>query len=107
MELGCDIRFGHRLDGVQSENGQLTALTVQSGAERYTLPCRHLVLAVGHSARDTFELLYHSGVAMEPKPFAVGVRIEHRQEKIDEAQYGRHDPVLPPADYKLVCHLEN
>ena len=109
LELGCDIRFGHRLDGVQSENGQLTALTVQNGAERYTLPCRHLVLAVGHSARDTFELLYHSGVAMEPKPFAVGVRIEHRQRDIDAVQYKEFagHPALGAATYKLACHLPN
>ena len=109
LALGCDIRFGHRLDGVQSENGQLTALTVQNGAEQYTLPCRHLVLAVGHSARDTFELLYHSGVAMEPKPFAVGVRIEHRQADIDAVQYKEYagHPALGAATYKLACHLPN
>ena len=65
-----------------------------------------MILAIGHSARDTFETLHADGIPMEPKPFSMGVRIEHLQETIDKAQYGRHDPVLPPADYKLVRHLD-
>ena len=66
----------------------------------------HLILAIGHSARDTFEMLNETGIAMEPKPFSMGVRIEHHQSLIDEAQYGKQDPALPPADYKLVKHLD-
>ncbi len=109
LDLGCEIRFGHRLEGVQAENGQLTSITVQNGAERYSLPCRHLVLAVGHSARDTFEMLHGSGIAMEAKPFAVGVRIEHRQSDIDAVQYKEYagHPALGAATYKLACHLPN
>ncbi len=109
LELGCELRFGHRLESLQTENGTLTGITVKNGAECYSLPCRHLVLAVGHSARDTFEMLYGHGVAMEPKPFAVGVRIEHRQSDIDAAQYKEYagHPALGAATYKLACHLPN
>ncbi len=63
-----------------------------------------MVLAIGHSARDTFRMLHASGVPMEKKPFSVGVRIEHPQEWLDQAQYGRARGNFPPADYKLVCH---
>ena len=65
-----------------------------------------MIFAIGHSARDTFRNLQTLGIPMEAKPFAMGVRIEHLQENIDKAQYGKYDPVLPPADYKLVQHLE-
>ena len=75
----------------------------------YVLPARHAVLALGHSARDTFEMLHAAGVQMEQKPFAVGVRIEHRQSDMDAAQYRQFagHPCLPAASYKLSCHLEN
>ncbi len=107
LSLGADIRFGHRLDGIETENGALTALRVSAKGERYTLPCRHALLALGHSARDTVEMLYHSGVHMEAKPFAVGVRIEHRQSDIDAAQYRQYagHPALSASSYKLSCHL--
>ena len=67
------------------------------------------LLALGHSARDTVEMLHHAGVAMTAKPFAVGVRIEHRQEDMDAAQYKQYagHPCLPPSTYKLSCHLDN
>ena len=70
-----------------------------------TLPCRRLILAIGHSARDSFEMLHALGVPMERKPFSMGVRIEHRQADIDLAQYGRPRGKLPPADYSLNVHL--
>ena len=106
-ELGADIRFGHRLTGITAENGVLTALQVEAGGNTYSLPCRHCILALGHSARDTVEMLYAQGVPMEAKPFAVGVRIEHRQADMDAAQYKEYasHPCLPPASYKLSCHL--
>ena len=109
LSLGADIRFGHRLDGIGTVNGQLTALTVAANGETYTLPCRHALLALGHSARDTVEMLYRSGVHMEAKPFAVGVRIEHRQVDIDAAQYRQYagHPALSASSYKLSCHLDN
>lgn len=109
LSLGCDIRFGHRLAGLETENGTLTALQVDGPDGRYTLPCRQAVLALGHSARDTFDMLYHAGIQMEQKPFAVGVRIEHRQSDIDAAQYKKYagHPCLGAASYKLACHLPN
>ena len=109
LALGCDIRFGHRLEGIRHEAGVLTALTVRNGEEVYTLPCRQLVLALGHSARDTVEALYKDSLAMEAKPFAVGVRIEHRQSDIDAVQYKQFagHPALGAATYKLACHLPN
>ena len=109
LSLGCDIRFGHRLEGLHHEAGVLTALTVRGSEGLYTLPCRQLVLALGHSARDTVEALYADGLAMEAKPFAVGVRIEHRQSAIDAVQYKKFagHPALGAATYKLSCHLDN
>ncbi|MBQ0037656.1 MAG: FAD-binding protein [Clostridiales bacterium] len=109
LSLGCDIRFGHRLVGLETENGALTALRITSPEGDYTLPCRQAILALGHSARDTFEMLYRAGVHMEQKPFAVGVRIEHRQADIDTAQYKQFagHPCLGAASYKLACHLPN
>ena len=70
-----------------------------------TLPCRRLILAIGHSARDSFEMLHALGLPMERKPFSMGVRIEHKQSDIDLAQYGRARGGLPPADYSLNVHL--
>ena len=71
------------------------------------LPCRQLLLAIGHSARDTFEMLHTMGVPMEPKAFSMGVRIEHSQDTIGLAQYGEAYKKLPAADYKLSCHLQD
>ena len=104
IALGGEVRFNTQVTGLCTENGQLTGLKTADGE---IIPCETAVLAIGHSARDTFEMLDGMGIPMEPKPFAMGVRIEHKQTTVDESQYGRHDPVLPPADYKLVQHLEN
>ena len=103
--LGSDIRFGHQLVGLGQTDNQLTEVTVQSADGNYTLPCDALILAVGHSARDTFEMLYEAGVPMEQKHFAIGVRIEHKQMAITRRQYGDGWKELPPSDYKLACHL--
>lgn len=107
--LGCDIRFGHRLADVELADGGVRALHAAGPEGPYRLPARQVVLALGNSARDTFEMLYAAGVPMEPKPLAVGVRIEHRQADIDLAQYKQlaGHPRLPAASYKLSCHLEN
>ena len=78
-------------------------LSFRSGNGR--IDCEALLLAPGHSARDTFAMLLDTGVAMEPKPFAMGVRIEHAQNAVDQAQYGRARANLPAASYKLSCHL--
>ena len=109
LALGADLRFGHKLAGITVKDGCLTGLSVETAEGTYMLPCRHALLALGHSARDTVEMLYGAGVAMTAKPFAVGVRIEHRQEDMDAAQYKQYagHPCLPPSTYKLSCHLEN
>ena len=105
ISLGCDVRFGHRLTGLEQESDRLTAVRVESGEGTYTLPCDALVLAPGHSARDTFRMLEQAGLPMEQKPFAIGVRIEQSQQAISQAQYGPAWAQLPPSDYKLACHL--
>lgn len=102
ISLGGEVRFNTQVTGLCVENGVLTGLKTADGE---IIPCDAAVLAIGHSARDTFEMLDAEGIPMEPKPFAMGVRIEHKQATIDEAQYGTVNPVLPPADYKLVQHL--
>ena len=104
VSLGGEIRFCAQVTDLRQENGKLTALQV-NGAE--WVACDACILAIGHSARDTFQMLLERGLTMEPKPFSMGVRIEHPQKLVDAAQYGQDDPVLPPADYKLVKHLED
>ncbi len=107
VRLGADIRFESRLEDLDIQNGRLAGITVKGPAGLYPLPCAHLALCPGHSARDTFAMLQSRGVPMEAKPFAVGVRIEHRQSDCDAAQYGRYagHPGLPASTYKLSCHL--
>ncbi|MGR5235419.1 NAD(P)/FAD-dependent oxidoreductase [Vibrio alfacsensis] len=106
IELGGEIRFSTRVDDLHMEDGQITGVTLSNGEE---IKSRHVVLAVGHSARDTFEMLHDRGVYMEAKPFSVGFRIEHKQAMIDEARFGKNagHPVLGAADYKLVHHCKN
>ena len=106
---GADIRFNARLEHIRIQDGAVSAVTVCQNGQTCDLPARHVLLALGHSARDTFEMLYQAGLAMEPKPFAMGVRIEHRQSAIDAAQYRSlaGHPALPPSTYKLSCHLPN
>ena len=103
ISLGGEVRFNTQVTGICAESGILTGLETNSGHLR----CSNAIFAIGHSARDTFSMLHDLGVAMEPKPFSMGVRIEHKQETIDTAQYGSAELPLPPADYKLVKHLEN
>ena len=103
ISLGGEVRFNSQVTGIYRENDHITGLQI-NGAEDIT--CDHVIFAIGHSARDTFRMLQDLQIPLEAKPFAMGVRIEHLQQNIDKAQYGRHDPVLPPADYKLVKHLD-
>lgn len=105
LELGGEIRFDTRLAGLEIENGALRAVYTQSRSEKERIETDSLILAIGHSARDTFEMLESSGVPMQPKPFSMGVRIEQRQADIDRAQYGEAAEKLPPADYSLNVHL--
>lgn len=109
LSLGAEIRFGHQLTGIETDGGAVAALRVASPDGGCTLPARHVALAPGHSARDTFEMLHALGVPMEPKPFAVGVRIEHRQRDIDAAQHKEYagGPALPPSSYKLAYHTRD
>ena len=104
--LGGEIRFQSRVDELQTEDGQVHGITLASGE---FIAADHVVLAVGHSARDTFEMLHRHGVFMEPKPFSIGVRIEHPQSLIDRARFGKNagHPILGAADYKLVHHARN
>jgi uncharacterized FAD-dependent dehydrogenase len=103
---------GQRLHAVSKRGGHiLKGLQVldQATGKHYELPARHVVMALGHSSRDTFAMLWDRGVAMEAKPFSVGFRIEHPQGVIDRARWGRHagHPLLGAADYKLVHHAKN
>lgn len=98
LAKGFDIRFNCRLTDMTITNGTLTAVQLNNADE---LPCDHLILATGHSARDTFELLEKRAVPLQRKPFAMGLRVEHPQELIDRIQYGRVNACLPVADYAL------
>lgn len=99
LSRGVEVRFGARLSDLRISSGRLTAVVVNDSEE---LPCDRLVLAPGHSARDTYAMLHERGVPLEAKPFAVGFRVEHPQELINRIQYGiPSHPRLPPADYAL------
>ena len=113
--LGGEIRFEQKVESIQrkitdttSENGsgEITGLTLSSGE---SLSCRHVILAIGHSARDTFKMLLEQGIYIEAKPFSIGFRIEHPQSIIDKARFGEQagNPILGAADYKLVHHCDN
>ena len=105
LALGGELRFGTKLTGLQAEDGVLVGAELCANGNTVRLPCRQLILAPGHSARDTFRMLDKLGLAMEPKPFSMGVRVEHLQANINEAQYGTQAEAVPPADYKLNVKL--
>jgi len=100
--LGVCLRFGCRVEDVDVAGGRVRAVRL-AGGER--VPCERLILAAGHSARDTFRMLHARGVPLSPKPFAVGLRVEHPQPLVDRIQYGRMAgrPELPPAEYRLAA----
>jgi uncharacterized FAD-dependent dehydrogenase len=106
QSLGGEIRFGSRVDDIEITDGQVTGVVLANGERIAT---NHLVLAVGHSARDTFEMIHKRGIYIEAKPFSIGFRIEHPQSLIDAARYGKNagNPLLGAADYKLVHHAGN
>lgn len=103
IALGGEVRFRSLVTGIEQRNGHLTGVALEDGT---LVECSQAIFAIGHSARDTFRMLLEEEVMMEPKPFSMGVRIEHPQRLVDKAQYGADDLPLPPADYKLVKHLE-
>ena len=111
IALGGEVRFEQRLKDVLIEDGQIRGLVVQNltGNTSYEMPADHVVLALGHSSRDTVAMLHERGVFMEAKPFSIGFRIEHPQSLIDRARLGQHagHPLLGAADYKLVHHASN
>lgn len=107
--LGGEIRFESRVDDIHIENNQVQGVTLQTGE---FIATNHLILAVGHSARDTFEMIHNKGIFVEAKPFSIGFRIEHPQGLIDRARYGKsysEDILnkLGAADYRLVHHAKN
>ena len=106
QSLGGEIRFESRVDDIEIVDGAVRGVVLASG-ER--LATDHLILAVGHSARDTFEMIHKRGIHIEAKPFSIGLRIEHPQSLIDRARYGNNagNPLLGAADYKLVHHASN
>ncbi|AIL60431.1 NAD(P)/FAD-dependent oxidoreductase [Pseudomonas alkylphenolica] len=104
--LGGEVRFEEKVTDLLMDDGQLNGVVLQSGEQLHS---RHVVLALGHSARDTFRMLHARGVFMEAKPFSIGFRIEHPQSLIDQARLGKYagHPKLGAADYKLVHHAKN
>ena len=107
IHFGGEVRFGAQMTRLDMADGMLTGLWYQHNETEQYLPCSQAILAIGHSARDTFTTLLEQGIPMEPKPFSMGVRIEHKQTMIDKSQYGRFadSPNLPAADYKLNVKL--
>jgi hypothetical protein len=109
IELGGEIRFESRVEDIEIVNNAVQGVVLQTGERIAT---QHLVLAVGHSARDTFEMVHRKGIYIEAKPFSIGFRIEHPQSLIDKARYGKSysEDLLTKvgaADYKLVHHASN
>ena len=105
---GGEVNFHTKFCDFTIKDGKLDSITVEKNGEYQVIPAQTLVLAIGHSARDTFELLYSKNLEMSPKAFAVGVRVEHLQEWINESQYGKDCPYdLGAAAYKIATTLEN
>ena len=107
IHYGGEVRFGVKVTGLVTEDGRVTGVRAVQGGEEAVIPASCVLLAIGHSARDTFEALHAQGVPMEPKPFSMGVRIEHPQRLVNESQYGpfADAPGLGAADYKLNVRL--
>ena len=104
ISMGGEFRFNTKMTDINISDGKISSITVNSNEE---IMCDVLVLAIGHSSRDTFKLLYDKGLNMKSKNFAVGFRIEHNQDMINKSQYGSKYKLLPPADYKLTHQCSN
>jgi len=106
IELGGEVRFNQKVVDIHRENGAVQGVILENGEQIST---NHVVLAIGHSARDTFEMLFKRGIYIEAKPFSVGFRVEHPQSLIDRCRFGANagHPILGAADYKLVHHAKN
>lgn len=104
LAAGGEIRFHTRLKDLKIKDGKLCGMILQCGNAEEYLPAGQVILAIGHSARDTFDMLHRQNIPMQAKSFAVGLRIEHPQEMIQRVQYGDWEPgVLPTADYKVTA----
>ncbi len=107
IKHGASFMFNTKFVKCHYNNDKLTSIDIETKDGIDTIPCEVIVIATGHSSRDTFKMLYDSKLIMEPKSFAIGVRIEHPQEQINESQYGRYKNEMPAADYKLAANLES
>jgi len=105
--LGSKVLFEHKLTSINYLNDEIASIEVETPEGKTILPCDILILAIGHSSRDTVRMLYDKGLPFKQKPFSMGYRIEHLQEDISKSQYGDSYKFLPPADYHLSEHLEN
>lgn len=104
IEMGGEIRYNSCLTNIKTENSSIKSIEINN---KEKMEVDVLILAIGHSARDTFKMLHKNQVPMEPKPFAIGVRVQHTQEMINLAQYGDFKEQLPPATYKLTFNAKN
>lgn len=105
ISMGGEVRFGHRMTGIIVENGRSAGVKVKTDCREYEIQSENIVLAIGHSARDTFVMLRDTGFEMEQKNFSIGARIEHSQKMVNISQYGAEYEKLGAADYKLSVHL--
>lgn len=107
--LGGEIIFGAKLTDIGAAGNRLTSITYEKQGQPFQIETDNLILAIGHSARDTFKLLLSKGIELMPKPFSIGMRIEHLQIDLNRSMYGENAPfdLLPPADYRLAVHLES
>lgn len=106
IALGGEIRFGQKVEALNLDNQSVTGVTLSDGT---IIDTQHVIMGIGHSARDTFEMLHEKGVYIEPKSFSIGYRIEHPQSLIDTCQFGKYagHKQLGSADYKIVHHCQN
>lgn len=109
IDLGGEVRFEAKVEKIITDGKSVVGIAYKQGGEEHTVETDSVILATGHSARDTYQFLYGMGIEMEAKGFGVGVRIEHKQSLINEIEYGdaKYADVLGSADYKMVTHLNN
>lgn len=108
IEWGGEVHFRSQFIDFETTNGKLASITIQADGKNTVVPANTLVLAIGHSARDTFSMLYEKHLPITAKSFAVGVRVEHKQQMINDSQYGKNSPYnLGAASYKVTANLEN
>ncbi len=108
IAFGGEVHFHSQFTDFELKDGKLTSISIQAEGKAHIIPADVLVLAIGHSARDTFTMLYGKDIPMTAKSFAVGVRVEHKQQMINDSQYGINTPYqLPAAAYKVTANLEN